>query len=231
MKKIINIALLNTLVGTSVLLAGSTQITSEGVTPADFKSDKYITIKVIDNEGIPLRDGAIQMNPNPHMTMYAMDLTNINEGKYVVKVRHSEDCKEKKIYHETIILRALRTKDSISNNVVSIPVDFDCRDDTSEFHFETEHPYRNNTNITKVLPPLCSEGSVCTTDIKYAHIIGETEANYDYITISQKGVELGKFSGHIDEKVELDDRAETKIKFQSDYSNIAFGVTVSQYHD
>ena len=81
MKNLINCALLGTVIGTSTLFAGDTKITSLGVTSANFKDDKYIGVKVIDNNGNPLTNGKIQMNPSTKMTMYAMDLSNIDKGK------------------------------------------------------------------------------------------------------------------------------------------------------
>ena len=226
MKKLFSTTLFGILIGTSGLLAGTTEITSLGVTPANSKYDKYVGIKVIDDNGNPLTNGKIQMNPSSKMTMYAMDLSNIDKGEYLVKVRHNEGCKEKKIYNETIVLRAIRTQDNISNNSISIPVEFDCTEEKSPYDFETAHPYANNTNITKIIPPLCPKGSICIAAIQSAYIVGETERNYDFISISQNGIELGKFSGVINAKVELDSRVPIEITFTSDASITKKGVTV-----
>jgi len=222
MKNLINGVVLGTVIGTSTLFA--TQLTSLGVTSTQLKYDKKVAIKITDSYGNPFTSGNIHMNPTSKMSMYAMDVSD--NGNYVLHVRHNKKCEEKKVYNETIVLSAKKPIDTKENNAISIPVKFDCKDNVSPYHFETEHPYKNNTNVTKVLPPLCPTGKACIKSIQFANITGKTEKNYDKITISQKGKLLGTFSGQINEKVPLDSYAPTKITFKSDSSVTDKGVVV-----
>lgn len=222
MKNLINGVVLGTVIGTSTLFA--TQLISLGVTPAHVKYDKKVAIKITDSYGNPFTRGNIHMDPTSKMSMYAMDVSN--NGKYVLKVRHNKKCEEKIVYNETIVLSAKKPTDTRENNAISIPVKFDCRDKVSPYHFETEHPYKNNTNVTKVLPPLCPAGAMCIKAVQFANITGKTEKNYDKITISQNGTVLGTFSGEINEKIPLDSYASTKITFRSDSSVTDKGVVV-----
>ena len=225
MKNLINGVVLGTVIGTSTLFA--TKLTSLGVTSTHVKYDKKVAIKITDSYGNPFTTGNIHMVPTSKMSMYAMDVSN--NGKYVLHVRHNKKCEQKIVYNETIVLRASAIKPihtTYEHNAISIPVEFDCRKKVSPPDFETEHPYKNNTNITKVLPPLCPAGAVCIQAEQYAYITGKTEKGYDKITISQNGTELGTFSGKINEKINLDTSASTKITFRSDSSVTDKGVTV-----
>jgi len=222
MKNLINGVVLGTVIGTSTLFA--TQLTSLGVTSTHVKYDKKVAIKITDSYGNPFTSGNIHMNPTSKMSMYAMDVSD--NGKYVLHVRHNKKCEEKIVYNETVILSAKKPISTYAKNSISIPVEFDCRDKVSPRDFETEHPYKNNTNVTKVLPPLCPAGAMCIQAEQYAYITGKTEKGFDKITISQNGTVLGTFSGEINEKINLDTSASTKINFRSDSSVTDKGVVV-----
>ena len=222
MKNLINGVVLGTVIGTSTLFA--TQLTSLGVTSTHVKYDKKVAIKITDSYGNPFTSGNIHMNPTSKMSMYAMDVSD--NGKYVLHIRHNKKCEEKIVYNETVILSAKKPISTYAKNSISIPVEFDCRDKVSPRDFETEHPYKNNTNVTKVLPALCSLGKACVKSIQYANITGKTEKNYDTITISQRGKLLGTYSGQINAKVPLNSYATTVITFKSDSSVTDKGVVV-----
>ena len=225
MKNLINGVVLGTVIGTSTLFAGDTKTTLLGVTPSIYKFEKYVALKIEDDNGNPITNANIDMLPHSRISINSIHLSNIDKGEYVLLLRQNRRCEHKILYNNQIIFD-VNTQDSTHNEPTSIQVKFDCRDNVPERAFETEHPYKNNTNVTKVLPALCSLGKACVKSIQYANITGKTEKNYDTITISQRGKLLGTYSGQINAIVPLDSYAPTKITFKSDSSVTDKGVVV-----
>jgi len=148
-----------------------------------------------------------------------------NDNYYTVIVKHKETIYKcsNTIKNEKLKLMAISPYNN--DNLEQIIEYKPCYNEVKT-SFETEHPYKNNTNITKTIPALCNANSNKECKDKVAYIYGESEKNYDFITISQNGKVLGKYSGQINKMIEIDKYLPITITFKSDYSITKSGISV-----
>ena len=164
-----------------------------------------------------------------NMLIKGFDTTRSDEGIYTLYVSY-----KKKL--QSCHLKILRPKENIDfyattqnhngrkNFSIEMPNCFDDINNTNKKpkdtnRFETKHPYANNLNIEKTIYSAKTFSSKALPPVNSVlRIKGETEANYDFVTImSSDGQDLGKYDGIIDEEFDIPNGERgVKIKFESD---------------
>jgi len=225
--KLTNIALCGLLL-TNILSAST-------ITPLDTPYDSNVKFKILDDLGNPVTNPKLHINTRSNYHMNGIQLADIDAGIYEVSIHHY--CKEEKIYNENLTVNVHKGhhKDfHISPVVQNIPFTIDCRPAIKENTFETDHPYSNNTNIEKVIRAFPDDTVYIPEKTFVVHIVGETEAGYDFISLykddNNVGIIdelslIGKYSGKLDKYITVYN-PKVIVKFTSDYSITKTGVKV-----
>jgi len=227
MKKIIQAGLLVSGLASSLVASQATDLIRHGEVKVSQKGDIELNfISPYENPIINIESLHDNIKGN-----FSISLVDAEQDKYKITLKHKgnvQSCNNKIMLEDETLRLHISPNESSTQFADATIIYKPCYEDgnTNKYHFETAHPYKNNTNITKTLPPLCPSGRMCPQVIQYAYIKGETEKNYDFITISQDGKELGKFSGKIDKSIPISSNLPTDVTFTSDYSITKSGITV-----
>ena len=101
------------------------------------------------------------------------------------------------------------TKDGIVVDIINGEPDTPTR----KTHFETAHPYANNTTMNETL-------TIPGADELTLRLTGVTEKNYDFVYINGT-----RYHGVLDETIDIEGDS-VEVRFTSDYSVVKSGVTI-----